>query len=118
MIEVFNKSGVKHKIFQEEDIEYGYNENGHYLKYSNGLLICWNSVACKAGESYTYWTFPHAFANDNYISFCQHSWATDPYGFTVFGSSTKYGGNVHVKDETNGISNERSGKILVLGRWK
>lgn len=54
-------------------VESGSNNNGHYIKFGNGLLICYGTVkiSSTSGEGeYKYGTavFPMAFINNNYAA--------------------------------------------------
>lgn len=40
----YKKDGTNINLLQDTDIEYGSNERGHYIKYSNGVLIQWGSI--------------------------------------------------------------------------
>lgn len=54
-------------------VESGSNSNGHYIKFGNGLLICFGNVSISntsETEDHKYGTavFPMAFINNNYAA--------------------------------------------------
>lgn len=110
-------------------VEQGSNENGRYVRWENGLQVCWDafsdtrSTTTVTGPLYrddaaTMWTFPAAFigepivcgsvsrGDDNYrLFFAPHSVTTTSvtYRDVATGSSATLG---------------RSDRLLALGRWK
>ena len=81
---------VKKFISEEDDIEFGDNANGEYMRYPNGDLVCKGRFASQAGFSASdiHITFPASFADspsldlDGDISLVQ-SKASDPIGFQL-----------------------------------
>src|SRR5699024_4448279 len=106
-----------------DDVEYGENSDGKYVKYPDGTLICRMGYATPVenptgnvfrSDTITA-TFPHAFIDDLYaVSFhCStlNRWA----GGVNTPSSTGFGFRVYqvVSSATNGTT-----YITAIGRWK
>lgn len=114
----------------DEIIEYGSTANGHYVKYSNGVLECWTTIdhtgvdwTTLYGGLYTpglphTWNYPAFFANDP----------------TVFGTANRFGVVIAAGMEIAGVaqtfanlapwicisSPAGSGKsihVMAKGRW-
>ena len=44
MENVYKKDGTLVNLLQDTDMEYGSNEHGNYIKYSNGLMVQYGTV--------------------------------------------------------------------------
>lgn len=90
-------------------LEYGSNANGEYVRFANGLQICWIYPVYVLNGSYATWTYPAAFAASPTVVVtgyrAQMVLYSDPPGtasVAVYNSSTT----------------ARNAGIIAIGRWK
>lgn len=96
-------------------IEIGSNSNGSYIKYSNGILVCYHTLSVKGDQEIT---LPKYYKDQHYV--CQVQLLgrsvmdmapvtiTSNIGFKV----NIYGYNGSV------VSNDRVISYFTLGKWK
>lgn len=108
------------------DGELGNNENGHYFKMNNGLVLSWGTtettlrVTEKVGEIYrsnvsSRWYFPIPFIDNNYFvsgsTGSNNRWAET----TSEGNTT----NVQFRHfATKELNDYKQTKVFAIGRWK
>lgn len=83
---VYEKNGNTVNLLQDSDLEYGNNENGQYIKYSNGVLIQWGNV----NKTITGWIKSNGeiYYSDNYGITLPIDFINDRYSAYVVKNST------------------------------
>lgn len=82
---------------------------GNYIRFSNGLQICWGIATGNGNYSFS---FPQAFADTNYVVMC-----------TDIHDSRTSNGYAYATDKTTtgfkSITGENSkAQYIAIGRWK
>ena len=110
-------------------IERGSNANGEYVKFADGTLECWHTLAVpykSAFEISTTWNFPTAFIDTNVsgavcIGLSSPAGMTDtarPKAQALFMSDTPSSAEVGwVSDGSFVSSEEGTAKLIAKGRW-
>lgn len=102
---------------------FGIGTASSYIKFANGLLICWGWVSALRSENKTVY-LPISFANDSYkVAFTSES--TTAAGTTLISltvhsktvSSFKVKGAFHTVDVSSGYPSEAFDWIAI-GQWK
>ena len=109
---------------KENNIEYGSNTNGYYVKFDSGLLIMWGTSNFTGGNTYTSITFPvslystgtsYMLANKRYSA-----GSTTIYNYAITPQiNDANSGFIYVKaQDGSNISSDQKIDWLVLGKWK
>lgn len=98
----------------DEAMEFGSN----YVKFGNGLLLCFGKITAAAGNNKATFTFPIPFKDTTYVTVAVHSWATENRGTCTLGASTNEYTDILIYDHTKGITAARGAQVLCIGRWK
>jgi len=108
-------------------VDSGSNENGSWVRFGNGLQVCWHTVICvytelTPGRHTKTWTLPKSFVNRFYLF--SVNLTADPIDATK-GSVT--GQRVHGRSAssaeyylsiTTNFSSAASVELFAIGRWK
>lgn len=107
---------------------WGSNENGSYLKFNDGTLICLVSKSIQIPISNSYggvlfqqvyeWNFPHAFISDPVVTVGRMHWGTSASWGTVAGVG-KVSAALRIIDVTQrDTSSSTALQAQAIGRWK
>lgn len=99
-------------------VEYGSNANGAYIKFGNGVLVCWASKNNTA-SNYATWTYPVAFVAAPVVWGANNGGENTGLGCsvgTIGASSCRYSLIVF----TTGVyyAGTLPCALLAIGRWK
>ena len=116
------------------EMEFDYNANGYFVKFGNGLLVCFHKLQLTYNITThlrTTWTYPHAFhAAPEALSVTPSDTSTS---FTPAKTEISYiGGDVEGTTTTSiliamyrgfGLTNFQAGdtcyvRVIAVGRWK
>lgn len=94
-------------------VESGSNENGAYVKYADGTMICYGIINIAAGSTYTDITFPQSFTGNPIITITNVYLNRDDIIWSVAGTRAyvKMGNGSTVSVATRGY-------YTAIGRWK
>src|SRR5690606_24377532 len=105
-------------------VEMGSNSNGGYVRWENGLQVCWHqlSFAFTSGGTNNLlvtWVFPAAFANTNY-RMIGVSFTANPtrYIFANSGGKTTSSVNARMERPSDTGNVTVPAEVLAIGRWK
>lgn len=108
-------------------VESGSNDNGSYIKYSDGTMMCYHTILPNEQNtiyhySYSFWTFPMSFIDNPYIYCTPKEWGTamisvktyikDVYSARLMVHMLTLSSGVQVYDGTCEIN------VLAIGKWK
>ena len=113
MLNLFDKNNVQKTLLEEKDIEF----TEQYLKLPNGFMMVYMYVTLKEGVQSGTFNFPIPF-KQVYRTFASHTWASETFGYASIGRTTLTSVDVLLSDLNNGISKERNGIVIAIGRWK
>ena len=90
--------------------ELGQNENGHYLKCANGLLVCWGDTVANISTI----NLPYPYRDNKYVAFGNVFTTT---------SEPAYTGQVNIKQKTNTsiifpATTDSQRQFFTFGYWK
>ena len=106
----------------------GSNANGNYVKYANGLMICYANIPMsnfvnQSYHGYTYgWTYPSSFIANAIVVANTNEWTTSDSSIKVLGgisscSMMYFIRNPYSKEYTNDYTSG-SINVMAIGRWK
>ena len=108
-------------------IEYGSNSNGHYLKYSNGTLICWQTVTVNRAVNTAWgslyesaaiqWGYPHAFVSNPVFTASRYRGTACFIEYAGNGSYTT-SPNVHLVRPNTAAAADSVFGFMAIGKWK
>ena len=111
-------------------VEMGSNSNGEYVRWENGLQVCWNSRADERStttvigslyqdDAATMWTFPAAFITSPAV-YGTVSRTNDDNFRLFFSPNSVTTTSVTYRDVATASGTElgRTDQLLALGRWK
>lgn len=105
------------KVEETPLIESGSNENGHYIKFSDGTLICRATKSEGTGNSLI--TFPVPFASTNYQVSIDPGYASSPNVVITWGAKTVNGFKFYtVIDGEYTEETVQSFDYTAIGKWK
>lgn len=113
MLNLFDKNNVQKILLEEKDIEF----TDEYLKLPNGFMMVYMYVTLKEGVESGTFNFPVPF-KQVYRTFASHTWASETFGYASIGRTTLTSVDVLLSDLNNGISKERNGIVIAIGRYK
>ena len=113
MQKVFDKLGNEKQLLENNDIEFGEG----YIKFSNGILICFGRVEAKAGEVEGMYTYAKTFISIP-VTVAVHNWSNISRGQVTVGGRSRTQVNVEIYDNDNDISRDRHADLISIGRWK
>ena len=99
-------------------VEQGSNENGWYIRWGNGLQVCWGIVMIPANADYSVKTMPAAFSGGFNITITNVYWNTPYIAWSV---SDSVGSTVRVDARAFQGANptvDAYGRFIAVGRWK
>lgn len=108
-------------------VESGSNINGSYVKYADGIMICWTRSFLldfeNARNMNKKWTFPAEFSEQPCIQVTSHisnDSARGHHGIVLVGLTPRDAGVYAYGPYNSNIFNEkyRSVSTLAIGRWK
>ena len=112
------KRHLGQEIIELLEPEYGDNVNGQYVRWGNGLQVCWGTVMIPANAGYSVKTMPAAFNGEFSITITNVFW----YGTNITWSiSSATGSTVRVDARTlQGTSPtvDAYGRFIAIGRYK
>lgn len=105
--------------------ETGSNDNGNYIKFANGIMICYatkttSTVESSGAYSYGTWTYPVSFAEKPVVFATANNW-------TGYGTMTKVlstaSGSLFMSTSIDlstakAISRTDNVNLLAIGKWK
>ena len=109
---------------KENNIDYGYNTNGYYVKFDSGLLIMWGTSNFTGGNTYTSVTFPISLfsTGTSYMLASKRygSGSTAIYNYAITPQiNDANSGFIYVKaQDGSNVTGDQKIDWLVLGRWK
>ena len=109
--------------------------NYNYIKYPNGVLICWTNFLSSNASANVTWTFPHAFKSGTHPSVSGGSknaitrWCVNGIGdqtngatgwtFWAYGITARDDGGANNPATTDYVWRSTSEQLLrAIGRWK
>jgi predicted nucleic acid-binding Zn-ribbon protein len=96
----------------------GYNENGWYIRWGNGLQVCWGVAMVPANTSYSIVTMPAAFNGGFNITITNVYWYATDIAWSI-SSSTGSTVRVDARTHQNTIPTvDAYGRFIAIGRWK
>lgn len=113
MINVFDKLGNKKQLLESSDIECG----DGYIKFSNGILICFGIAYAQPGEASGYFNYPVNFITTP-RTVAVHNWAHESKGTVTVGNRDNAKVEIFIYDDYNGTNLERHSEVISIGRWK
>ena len=89
-----------------------------YIRYSNGLQICWTTVDLITSSSYATWTYPKTFISTPCVLW--QAWGRSTATFDVAGGGTRTTSSADFVPFRNGASSYGAYGVsgLAIGRWK
>lgn len=106
----------------------GSNDNGNYVKYANGLMICYAIIPMsnfinQNYHGYTYiWTYPMKFITNAIVVATPNEWTTNDSSVKAYGGITTCSMMYFLRNPYSKeyINNYTSGNISVIaiGKWK
>lgn len=104
-------------------IETGSGENGYYIKYSNGVMECWNTITVTANSNSATWTLPQTFLNTTSMCVSIQSRYKAGQGSSADAINCVNTVNVDGISFYNRVNSatpayDRDVMIRVIGRWK
>jgi hypothetical protein len=66
---LYNSATSAKEVFHEGNVEYGSNANGEYVRYPNGIQVCWFTKSASVSSGYNAavdYTLPASFINGDY----------------------------------------------------
>lgn len=120
---------LKNNIFLNGEIcDMGSNTNGNYVKYANGLMICYaiipmSNFTIQNYHGYTYtWTYPASFKANAIVLATPNEWTTNDSSVKAYAdistcSMMYFLRNPYSKEYTRDYT---SGNIsaIAIGKWK
>ncbi len=99
-------------------IESGSNENGSYIKFSDGTLICYNNYfSCSANSVNIHLEFPFSFKNNPTV-ILTNVYSVSPDINWAVGHTDLLGFDAYPRLNNN-VANENSlANYIAIGRWK
>lgn len=98
-------------------VEMGSNSNGEYVRWENGLQVCFDVLSTSASQD-TLWTLPAAFIDSEWV-FCSGlgaSFSSEARAITFQGRTTN---SVTLRALTASGGRVSAGAfIIAIGRWK
>lgn len=110
--------------------DYGSNSNGHYVRYGNGVQICWVekyvslSIQDAYGSAYIgkyNWTFPRPFVGHPTVAPGSMRWGTGAsWGVAALSGATTESTKVqfYVMDFYKRVSGKTLIQAMAIGRWR
>lgn len=108
-------------------IESGSNDNGSYIKYSDGTMICYHTILPDIlNTEYHYqaksWTYPVSFKEFPQLSATAHNWGTYAYIVKTYSNRIERGNIMQqvINPLTNAFVDTSATEITVfaIGKWK
>ncbi|MFR7590207.1 MAG: hypothetical protein ACLUVC_02090 [Longibaculum sp.] len=90
---------------------------GHYIKYDNGILICYGQAYASENETEAKVMFSFSFINTPTV-IATHQWSYDARGQVTIGSLTNDYVCLRIYDHYQEISKRRACHYIAIGRWK
>lgn len=115
------------KIKLDTIIERGNNANGEYIKFSNGIQICWKQVTFTNVSMQTWGSLYEAtmLSLGNYASdfiytpyMFSQLYETDGYLEAIKGSTKSSFGTINIGSPTDGTGRTYQVGLFAIGRWK
>jgi hypothetical protein len=104
--------------------ESGSNENGNYIKYDDGTMICFinsrQATTVGSGGQFS-WAYPAIFTNKNVSIACHGNSTSQNYFFILLNASTVVSSAVMAaRTATGGVAENTAidVNIIAIGRWK
>lgn len=115
---------IENQIYSKSEVDglivSGSNANGSYVKYPDGTMICWASIAATAGTSVQnsgVKTYPVTFTATPY-TFVQHQSLAGVFAnYYVYGNAINGFTLYHIGRSSEDLSGT-SFKYLAIGKWK
>lgn len=108
-------------------VESGSNENGFYIKFSNGDVIQYGIIVVNSGNTYAEHTFPVEFNDTDYTVMTNAFFAGSSYGgsvaittFTSVEKNGKTGCYIYSWNKSGNTALEFDRKVswFAIGKWK
>lgn len=101
-------------------IESGSNENGSYIKFNDGTLICRATINTSANESEKKIYFPTSFINSSFNVIVTNIYSNSKKViWTVTNSNKEYFTVFPIAYDTNAVpTSASSANYIAIGRWK
>lgn len=111
------------RAVKEGIIESGSNENGNYVKYIDGTMICYVYKSFTTGSTYGdfMWQFPENFIDTNFSVIAPNVVTAGDSGQYTCGENARtnsYCQFIVYKNNNNYAGKTRTINIFAIGRWK
>lgn len=106
--------------------DYGSNSNGEWIRFGNGVQICWQVTEEKTSISSPYgslfvgsitWTFPKSFSKPPAVSAGEARWATGASWASAFDVLNGYC-KIRLMDALKRDTYATTLKMIAIGRWR
>ena len=99
--------------------ESGSNENGNWIKFYDGTMICYGEVNASANSASVTATLPNTFIDKNYVVVAMNSYANSPAIFWSGGAITTNAIALYPREVSgNIITNLERCRYIAIGKWK
>jgi len=110
-------------------VEMGSNSNGTYVRWENGLQVCWlprlTLPTQSSSQAYANWTFPAAFVDTNYSVHITQTWQSGDAGapkvtmaFTQNRAESRCSVRLASKNADLVDGDSWGVALVAIGRWK
>ena len=104
-------------------VESGSNENGSYIKFADGNMICYTYKSFLTGSQYGdfMWEFPKPFINTNFSVIAPNVVTSGDSGQYTCGENARannYCQFIVYKNAANYTGKTRAINLFAIGRWK
>ena len=100
-------------------VESGSNENGSWIKYSDGTMICYGEVTASANSASVTATLPNTFIDKNYSIVTMNAYANTPTIFWSGGGITNDTIALYPREFSgNTITKSERCRYIAIGKWK
>lgn len=106
--------------------DYGSNGNGEWIRFGNGVQICWQvtqedtSIASPYGSLFvgsTSWTFPRPFSKPPAVSIGEAYWGTGASWGSAY-NTTKTNCGIRLLDAVKRSDGATELSMIAIGRWR
>lgn len=97
----------------------GSNDNGHYIQFPDGTMICYGEVNASANSASVTATLPNTFIDKNYVVVAMNAYANSPAIFWSGGAIATNAIALYPRGVSgNIITNLERCRYIAIGKWK
>lgn len=109
-------------IFAAGIEEIGGNDNGEFIRFTNGLQICyrpvWSVATTSTGRVTSNWTYPAEFVTYPYVNASYNAPTYDPFSFAIQKQAASRGRVATIRGQGFPESSTIEIATFAIGRWK